>query len=107
MKRKREWNEIQKRIELSITLHSVQSYSPIILNRITDKSSSLIFIFIFFIIFENRLILKHGICYSNLRLNSIQQNSQQPTSVGVTIMTSRQSYGLINPNRIAYVHLYI
>jgi len=35
---------------------------------------------------------------------------EQPASVidlkgYVTIMTSRQSYGLINPNRIAYVYI--
>jgi len=48
----------------------------------------------FFIVFENRLILKYRICYSNLRLNFIKQNSQHPTLTAslifnVTIMTSR------------------
>jgi len=33
------------------------------------------------IIFENHLILKYRICYSNLRLNFIKRNNQQPASV--------------------------
>jgi len=73
-------------------LQSVQSYSPIILNRIVDKLNNAhydylseinpvwnyrtvtlnrmqfnAYIFIFFILFENHLIeLKFRICYSNL-----------------------------------------
>jgi len=60
---------------------------------------------IFVIICENRLILN-----SYLWLNFIKQNRQRPASVGdlqryVTVMTSRQSYSLIHPNRISYVYV--
>jgi len=67
-------------------------------------------IFIFFIIFENRLILKYRIFYSNSRYNFIKQNNHRPTSVCDlkrygTIMTSRQSYAFINLNRMHYVYI--
>jgi len=47
-------------------------------------------IFIFFIIFENRLILTYRICYSNLRSHFIKRNSY-PLSVisNVTLNLSR------------------
>jgi len=60
---------------------------------------------IFFIIFENRLI-----SYLLFKFEVEFHQTEQPASVGdlqgyVTIMTSCQSYGLINPNIIAYVYI--
>jgi len=49
---------------------------PAIMFGIIWTECSLMLIYIFFIIFENRLILKYRICYSNLRSNFIKRNSQ-------------------------------
>jgi len=66
-------------------------------------------ILLFFINFENCFILKSHLVF---KFEVEFHQKEQSASLGdlqrnVMIMTSSQSYGLINPNRIAYVYIVV